>query len=150
VPTSPARLLVLAAGGSALALGVVIAAIAWLGRAPTDTSGPAAPGHGAEVAAAGLRAKGTEELKQLGCDQAMIMDMQRLLGDASPIRDGEPRYVVTCDVANGTGPSCERAATAYFSAVGAASDGNVIIRVLSSGSATPVCSRLYAPSGAPL
>jgi hypothetical protein len=150
VPTSPARLFVLAAGGSAVALGVVVGLISWLGRAPVDAGGPALPEHGAEVAAAGLRAKGTEELKQLGCDQAIVMDMQRLLGDASPLRDGEPRYVVTCDVASGPGPSCERAATVYFTAAGGASDGNVIIRVLSSGSATPVCSRLYAPSGAAL
>jgi|HubBroStandDraft_2_1064218.scaffolds.fasta_scaffold20741_2 hypothetical protein len=147
---SPARLFALAAGASALALGVVIGLVSWLGRTPTDAGGPAVADHGAEVAAAGLRAKGTEELKLIGCDQAIIMDMQRLLGDASPIRDGEPRYVITCDVANGPGPSCERAATAYFTAAGGASDGNVIVRVLTSGSATPVCSRLYAPSGAAL
>jgi hypothetical protein len=149
VPTSPARLFAFAAGASAVALGGVIALISWLGRSPPDARGPEATDHGAEVAAAGLRAKGTDELRQLGCDQAIIMDMQRLLGDAG-LRVGEPRYVVTCDVADGPGPTCERAATAYFTAAGAASDGNVTIRVLKSGSPTPVCSRLYAPSGAAL
>ena len=132
-----------------MALGAVIALLSWLGRSPPEAGAPEGTDHGAQVAAAGLRAKGTEELRHLGCDQAIIMDMQRLLGDAS-LREGEPRYVVTCDVADGPAPTCERAATAYFAAAGAASDGNVSIRVLRSGSATPLCSRLYAPSGAAL
>jgi hypothetical protein len=149
VPTSPTRLLALAAGGAAVALAAIVGLVSWLGRGNAgDDSGPAPPDRAAEVAAAGLRAKGTDELRQLGCDQAIIMDMQRLLGEAGAIRDGEPRYVVTCDAAGDTIPSCDRAATAYFAAAGGASDGNVVIRVLRAGSAVPVCSRLYAPSGA--
>lgn len=146
---SPTRLFALAAGGAAVVLAAIVGLVSWLGRGNAgDGAGPVAPDRAAEVAAAGLRAKGTDELKQLGCDQAIIMDMQRLLGEAGAIRDGEPRYVVTCDGAGDKLPSCNRAAAAYFAAAGGASDGNVAIRVLREGSATPVCARLYAPSGA--
>jgi hypothetical protein len=77
--------------------------------------------------------------------------MARVLGSASRIEAGEPRFMVTCDVgtSGGTAPTCERVSSAYFGAVGTA-DGNVCVRVSRAGAAQPTCSRLYAPTGADL
>jgi hypothetical protein len=109
---------------------------------------PAGPDHGAQVASDGMHAPGTNELRRLGCDPAIVMDMALLLGDAAAVRPGEPRYVVSCDVTGGQAPTCEQAAGVYFGAIGGAATGNVSLRVSRSGASAPLCSRVYAPSGA--
>jgi hypothetical protein len=81
----------------------------------------------------------------------LVVDMAKLLGDAGRVRDGEPRYMVTCDVpAAIEPPTCERAAAVYFGAIGGMADEAVGVRVLREGSSAPACSRLYAPNGADL
>ena len=99
----------------------------------------------------GMHAAGTRELTALGCNHAMVVDMAKLLGDPARVRPGEPRYMVTCDVpATAEAPTCDRAAAAYFGAIGGMADENVGVRVLREGSSTPACSHLYAPNGADL
>jgi hypothetical protein len=149
-------LLAIAAGGAG-AVVVVIVAVVLVARSCSD--GPAtAPrpasdgvnGH-ASVADEGMRATGTRELRQLGCEHALVVDMAKLLGDTAHVRPGEPHYMVTCDVPAAVDPpTCERAAAVYFGAIGGMADENVGIRVLRAGSSAPVCSRLYAPNGADL
>jgi hypothetical protein len=98
-----------------------------------------------------MHAAGTAELRRLGCEHALVVDMAKLLGDPALVRPGEPRYMVTCDVpAAAEPPTCERAASVYFQASGVMADGNVGIRVLRAGASAPACSHLYAPSGADL
>ncbi len=131
----------------ALVAGVVFALRA------CSSGGPEAPvaaaNRGAEAAKDGMHARGTDELRALGCTNALVMDMSRALGDAA-IHDGEPRYIVTCDVESGPTPACERAAAAYFSALGGSAGGAVNVRVSLQGKPRPECSHLYLPSGADL
>jgi len=149
-------LLAIAAGGAG-AVVVVIVGIVLVLRSCGD-AGPSAPRPGsgsanahAGVADEGMRATGTRELRQLGCDHALVVDMAKLLGDAALVRQGEPRYMVTCDVPAAVDPpTCERAAAVYFGAIGGMADENVGIRILREGSSAPACSRLYAPNGADL
>jgi hypothetical protein len=144
--------LALGIGSGALVLAVVLGAVVLL-RGCSGGSGAgattAAPDRGATAATEGMSAKGTTEMRQLGCDQALVVDMARVLGSPSRIEPGEPRWMVTCDVGGGTtpAPACERVAAAYFSAVGTP-DGNVCVRVSRTGASAPSCSRLYAATGA--
>jgi len=149
-------LLAIAATGAGAVVAVIVG-IVLVVRSCSD-AGPSAPRPGAgglnahaSVADEGMRAPGTKELAELGCEHAMVVDMAKLLGDAARVRPGEPRYMVTCDVPAAVDPpTCERAAAVYFGATGGMVDENVGVRILREGSTTPACSRLYAPNGADL
>jgi hypothetical protein len=140
----------LAVGGGALALALIVAVVVVVRLMSADESHASANvGSGGEgVGNDGLRARGTEELRRLGCNPAVVIDMSRLLGDGASLRKGEPRLVVTCDVADGGEPRCDQVAGTYFAALGGSAAGNVNVRVMRTGSSRPVCSHLYAPSGA--
>lgn len=147
-------LLALGIGSGALVLAAVLGGVLLLRGCRTgqsDGAAAAAPDRGATAATEGMSAKGTAEMRQLGCEQALVVDMARVLGNASRIEPGEPRFMVTCDVGTGSAPApaCERVASTYFGAVGTA-DGNVCVRVSRTGAPQPACSRLYAPNGADL
>lgn len=140
--------------GAAVATAVVIAfGASYLKGCGSDApkaSGPTGPSTGAIVGAAGMNAKGTTELEAAGCSNAVVVDMSRLMKGGS-VREGEPRYMVTCDVPTAAAaPPCEKLAGTYFLAIGGQSDANVCVRVIASGTPKPVCSRLFAPSGADL
>jgi hypothetical protein len=150
VSSSEKRVIVLAGAGGAAALaaiGIGVVVVHALSGGPGATA-PGAPSEGAAVASDGMNAPGTGALRQLGCDPAIVIDMNRLLGDPSAVRPGEPRYVVTCDVPGAQAPTCDRAAEAYFGAVGGSAVGNVDVRVSRAGGSAPLCAHLYAPSGA--
>lgn len=139
-----------AAGAVAIVVVVVVAVRGCSSRDEAAPRAPAAPGAGVHLATEGMRAPGTRELRALGCSQAIVVDMQQLLGDAGSVREGEPRYMVTCDVAAGaSAPTCERAAETYLRAAHG-TDANVNVRVLRAGSVQPECSRVFAPNGADL
>jgi hypothetical protein len=140
----------LGGGGALLVIGLVVLGVRALSSGDRDRPAAKAPGPGSEVAKDGMHARGTAELRQLGCGTALVMDMLRVLGDAADIREGEPRFIVTCDVPEGGTPTCERVAGAYFAALGAMGTADVNVRVSRPGSLRPICSRLYAPSGADL
>jgi hypothetical protein len=145
-------LIAIGLGGAAIVLVVVVAgamALHFLGGEPPPPPRPTYAN--AHLADEGARARGTPELRALGCDHALVVDMARLLGDAGHVREGEPRFMVTCDVApTASIPSCEQVEATYYAALGGLAEGNVGIRVSRSGSGTPSCSRLYAPNGADL
>jgi hypothetical protein len=148
------RLIALAVSGAGGALGVVVLLVLgvlgarYLMSDPSAPAPAAGPDHGAQVASDGMHAPGTSELRKLGCDPAIVIDMAQLLGDAAAVRPGEPRYMVSCDVTAGQAPTCEQAAGVYFGAIHGAAMGNVSLRVSRSGASAPLCSRVYAPSGA--
>jgi hypothetical protein len=143
----------LAAAGAAsvvaLVVGVVVAIRGCGGQAPPTTA--QGPDRAARAGEEGMEAKGTPELRAMGCSNAVVVDMQRLLGSAGKVREGEPRYMVTCDVPSTTGaPTCDKLAGTYFAAIGGTADANVCVRVTLAGVMQPSCSRLYAPNGADL
>jgi hypothetical protein len=143
----------LAAAGAAsvvaLVVGVVVALRGCGGGDAPHVAAP--PDSAARVGAEGMGAKGTAELRAMGCVDAVVVDMQRLLGSASKVREGEPRYMVTCDVSSATGaPTCDKLAGTYFGAIGGTADANVCVRVTLAGVTQPSCSRLYAPNGTDL
>lgn len=146
-------LLGLALGGAA-GMGVLVVVGVLLVRGCGDKDAPAVaasgPNQGTLAVEQGMNAKGTAELRAQGCTNAVVADMQRVMGATSTIRPDEPRYMVTCDVAGASVPTCEKLASAYFGAIGGSADANVCIRVAVVGSPRPACSRLFAPSGADL
>jgi hypothetical protein len=150
VPSSQKRLIALAGAGGAAAFAVIAMGLLAARALSNDASRPATvgPGQGAEVANEGMNAPGTSALRKLDCDPAIVIDMSRLLGDAGAVRPGEPRYVVTCDVPGAQAPTCEKVAGTYFGAVGGSTVGNVDVSVSRPGATTPLCTQLYAPSGA--
>lgn len=148
--------LALGIGSGAAVLVVVVGGVLLLRGCSTGSSGVSAkaapPDLGASAAADGMSAKGTAQMRALGCEQALVVDMARVLGGASHIEPGEPRFMVTCDVGTAStapAPGCERVSAVYFGAVGIP-DGDVCVRVLRGGAPQPLCSRLYAPTGADL
>ncbi len=145
-----AGLAALGGGGTIVAIGLVVLGVRAL--SPADRDRPLASGSstGSEVAKDGMHARGTAELRQLGCGTALVMDMLRVLGDAADIREGDPRFILSCDVPEGGAPTCERVAGTYFAAIGGMGMADVNVRVSRPGSLRPLCSRLYAPSGADL
>jgi hypothetical protein len=145
-------LIAFGAGGAAIVV-LVIVGVALALRGCGETRPPPSRGDyaNAHLADEGARARGTPELRRLGCEHALVVDMAKLLGDAAQVRDGEPRLMVTCDVGpNGVAPSCEQVEGTYYGAIGGMAEGNVGVRVLRSGTSAPSCSRLYAPNGADL
>jgi hypothetical protein len=148
----PGSLIALAAGGAAIVLVLVVGGFVALRSCGDQPPPPVrATYSNTQFAAEGARAKGTAELRSLGCEQALVVDMARLLGDAGHIRDGEPRFMVTCDVGpTAAMPSCEQVQAAYYAAIGGVAENNVGIRVSRTGANGPACSRLFAPNGADL
>jgi hypothetical protein len=144
----------LAAGGAAGVVGVIVVAVLAL-RGCGDGDAPRAPAAGpnaaARAGAEGMGAKGTAELHALGCSNAVVVDLQRLLGPTGKVRPDEPRYMVTCDVNSAPdAPTCEKLATTYYGAIGGTADANVCVRVSVAGANQFTCSRLFAPNGADL
>jgi hypothetical protein len=133
-----------------LVVGVIVAVRGCGGEAGTPPAA-AGPDPAARAGAEGMSAKGTAELRAAGCGNAVVVDMQRLLGLAGKVGEGEPRYMVTCDVPSASSaPACDRLAATYFGAIGGTADANVCVRVTVAGVMQPACSRLYAPNGADL
>jgi hypothetical protein len=146
-------LLGIAAGGAGIVVVLVLGAV-FVGRAcsggPPAATAQVAAGNAA-VATEGMHAKGTEELRAIGCDPPLVVDVARLLGDASRIEPGEPRFMVTCDVGvSAATVACDKVAATYFTAIGGMAEYPVGVRVLRAGGVTPLCSELYAPNGADL
>jgi len=152
VPMPRGGLIAFGVGGAAIVLVLIVGgalALHFLGGEPPPPPRPTYAN--AHVADEGARARGTPELRRLGCEQALVVDMAGLLGDAAQVRDGEPRFMVTCDVGpTAPAPSCEQVAAAYYGAIGGGAEANVGIRVSRSGVSAPSCSRMYAPNGADL
>lgn len=150
------RSLVTFAAAGAGAVVVLVVAGVLLVRGCGDGSagraaGAATPDKAAQAGNAGMTAKGTDQLRAAGCANAVVVDMARLVSPTMPLRDTEPRYMVTCDVAAGaTPPDCGRLAATYFGAVGGKTDAIVSVRVTVQGAPKPTCSRMYAPSGVDL
>lgn len=110
-------------------------------------------GEAAELATEAQAAPGTNELRAIGCEQAMALDaakMQKLMGSfmdggaPPPSAASDVDRIVMCQVGYGTAPTCDDAAKAY--AKGASAHGKFMLTVQVSKRTT--CSGIYGTGGA--
>jgi hypothetical protein len=110
-------------------------------------------GEGTKMAQKGLTAPGTNELRALGCEQAMVLDLKEVGTTMMDILDagidgGVPEgLMVTCQVRRGKIPSCDDVASTYITAVGTAS-ADFTVSVQRSGDNHAICEATYDTSGA--
>lgn len=113
-----------------------------------------AVGEGMEIMKEAQRAPGTAELRKLGCDQAMVLDVQRLAKLASRFADAGsqlppdmPGKFVLCAMASAGGaPSCATVAKTYLGAVPTPAK-RFAVSVEVKSKEQPECSEVYAPDG---
>ena len=141
-------------GGLAVLLVVVVGAGIW--RFAGTKEGKAmfsAIGEATKAAAEAQSAPGAAEVRALGCDQAMVVDVARMSKlfeqlDASAPRKEEYSVMVMCQVGLlGHGaPTCDEVAGAYRTAVGTL-PGPFVAHVKHQGRSGEVCSTLYDAGG---
>jgi len=131
--------------GSAIVLGMFAA---------SDTGKGAfkAISDGTKVAAKGMKAPGTAELRALGCEQAMVVPMKEFAPiladlDASGANAVPDELLVTCQASTfGKPPSCDEVASTYVRAIGRA-NGDFFVTVTRQGSGKPECQQTYDATG---
>lgn len=110
-------------------------------------------GEGTKIVEKGLKAPGTTEIRGLGCEQAMVIDMKDFAVLMSDILDAGPDaampegLMVTCQLRGGArAPSCDDVASTYVSAVGVASS-QFVVSVQRQGNNNPICQSTYDETG---
>ena len=107
----------------------------------------------ARVVGESANAPGTKEIRDLGCDSAMVMDMSawlRVFGadGGMPRQQGQIDRIVICGARLfGTPPTCDRVAQTYVGAVGTV-PGPFQAIVQRQGRNRPLCAACYDASGA--
>lgn len=111
---------------------------------------------GVEIMREAQKAPGTSELRTLGCDEAMAIDMVRVakLADrfveAGTLPADMPGTMVVCSMQSASGaPTCAAVAKTYFGAV-TKPTGNVAVSVQVGRKEQAECSELFAPDGSGL
>ena len=145
---------VLVVVGLVVVSGVVFGIIVW--RVATSEEGKKlvnAVSSGAQLAAEAQNAPGTAELRALGCQQAMVMDAQKIgdivgqFGDAGALKSG-PHLVVTCDAGNAAkAPTCDQVASTYAHAVGGRAASSFEVTVDARHDKTANCAVAYDAEG---
>ncbi len=141
-------------GGVLLLLAILVGVV--VHRAATSPEGRKVLGmvrDTARVVGESASAPGTKELRDLGCESAMVMDLNSWLkvfaADAGPPKStGQLELFVICAAGMfKTPPSCEQVAQTYVRAVGSAR-GPFQVMVQKQGRNKPVCAVCYDQSGA--
>ena len=156
--TSTLTILLAVIGGGALLMVLVIGVVVW--RVMASPGGRAIVGVMGEtmtVMKNAQKAKGTKELRGIGCKTAMVLDLedferitQKL--DAGAQRQGPKPFgkMVSCAVSPwSTPPTCEAVAATYLAAADKLEDP-FVVSVSRSGQPKPACSELRAPDGTKL
>ena len=106
--------------------------------------------------AKGLNAKGTGELRELGCDQAFVIDMEKVADKLSDLSDAGRsgakfvRLQVGCVTTGFTAPpSCEQIASTYVKAVGGRATGSFLVTAKGQVDQKPRCQKFYEADGQP-
>jgi hypothetical protein len=144
------------AGGVGILLVAVIGFAIY--RFATSREGKAvlgAIGDMAQLAQEAQNAPGAKEVRALGCEQAMAMDMdkmQRILDERLDAGSSKPApfsMMVVCQVGvlAGDPPRCDAVARAYLSAAPRPARGFAANVQRSGGGNHPLCSVLYDPDG---
>jgi hypothetical protein len=139
-------------GGLAVLVMAVVGFGVW--RFASSKEGKAiigAVGEMATIVAEAQSAPGAAEVRELGCDQAMVLDLDRMVKIFKMLDAGAPHesysVMVICQVGvlHGDPPSCDRVASTYRAAVNATRP--FAASVTRSGSHGEVCSILYDAKG---
>jgi hypothetical protein len=139
----------------AVLLALIIVVVVVLQRAANSPEGRKVLGlvrDTARVVGESTTAPGTKELRELGCDSAMVMDMNswmRVFGadGGVPRPAGQLDLFVICGAGVfKTPPSCERVAQTYVGAVGTAR-GPFQVMVQKQGRNRPLCAVCYDAGG---
>jgi hypothetical protein len=109
-----------------------------------------------ELAAEAQHAPGTPEVRAMGCDTAMAMDMDRMTSimherlDASATVPSTFSMLVVCQIgmfSSKTPPTCDDVARTYVGAAGSPARGFAVNVQRGSGRANVICSTLYDSAG---
>jgi hypothetical protein len=108
-----------------------------------------------KLATEGLNAPGTPELRALGCEQAIVLDMKKvgeLMNDAFDaglgVDSGVEGLLVTCTLpARATPIACDDVAKTYVRAVGGTASAEFTVNVKRQNESTELCSSTYDESG---
>jgi hypothetical protein len=115
-----------------------------------------AVGEGMDIMKEAQTAPGTDELRsKLGCEQAMVLDMQRLVKLAKKFDDGGtpmppdmPGKFVMCVVRDAAGaPTCDAAAKTYLAAVPTPKKRFAVTVDVQKDRKSTQCSEVYDPTG---
>ncbi len=141
---------VLLLGSIAVGIGVYAFATSKVGKTAFKVIG-----EGTKIAERGLKAPGTPEIRALGCEQAMVLDMKDFAALMSDLVDagtdaGMPDgLMITCQVQSATkSPACDVIASTYVKAVGVAS-ADFTVTVQTPNGKKPICESTYDTKGAP-
>ncbi len=141
--------ILLALGGVAVGIGIYAFATSDVGKTAFKVIG-----EGTKIAQEGLKAPGTAELRALGCDQAMVLDMKDFAAlvndivDAGSAAAAPTGLMVTCQVRGAAkSPSCNDVASTYVKAVGVAGS-EFTVTVQAQGGSKPICESSYDATGA--
>ena len=115
-------------------------------------------GEGPELAQKGLNAPGTAELRALGCEQAMVLDMKDVGNMMNDVFDagvgvgdgGASGLIVQCTLGrrSSTVVDCDTAAKTYVTAVGGTAKDEFVVTVQRQGDSHKLCESSYDTSGA--
>ena len=147
-------LIALAITGAVVLVLLILVGVA-IHRAATSPEGRKVLGivrDTARVVGESASAPGTKELRDLGCDSALVMDLNSWMkvfgGDAGvPRPSGQLELFVICGAGVfKTPPTCERVAQTYIGAVGSAR-GPFQVMVQKQGRNKPLCAVCYDTGG---
>jgi hypothetical protein len=145
--------------GGILLVGVIVVAVGiyMVATSPAGMKAMSAVGDGIEVTKEAMNAPGTPELRALGCQQAMVMDLEKIQGivqkysdDAAPAKPATSKYrlQVSCQAGAGTAPSCADVADTYRKAVG--KPAGKFVAIVQRSRNRRDCSKLYDVDGTDL
>lgn len=141
--------------GSLGLVGAIIAGVGIYAIATSDAGKTAFKviGETTKIAEKGMKAPGTPEIRALGCEQAMVIDMKDFavlmndILDAGADASAADGLMVTCQVrSGGKPPSCDDVASTYVGAVGVASS-QFMVSVTRQGNSNPLCQATYDSTG---
>jgi hypothetical protein len=134
---------------ASIAIGIGIYAFA---TSPTGKTAFKVIGESTRIATEGMKAPGAAEVRKLGCEQAMVIEMKDFAVLVAEISDADvskmpDELIVTCQVGRSrTTPSCDDVASTYVKAVVRASH-NFVASVTQQGGKA-LCQNEYDPTGA--
>lgn len=109
-------------------------------------------GKGASLATRGINGPGAKEVREAGCPEAFVLDMNEMMELVDLFSDGGPSkplgagVMVMCQSSVGALPQCEVVARAYVSAPGRP-PGDFVVLVKTKNQNQEYCSRRYSETG---